>query len=136
MKKILVIVLAILLVIPFASCGSKSEDILSKVLDYAKEEELDWLDFSISYDDFEYVEEELSEYGIDGTVTMYAWVESDDFETQIYEFEDTSDAKKAQKIFEDDEWMEEKSSDGDYIVVRKGNIVVFGQEDMVEYITK
>ena len=52
----------------------------------------------------------------------------------IYAFEKKSDAKKAKECFETRDWQEDYDSIKMYGVVRKGKLVFFGTEDLIDTI--
>ena len=137
MKKIIIIALAVLLMLPLISCGSKSDKVIDKVCKYAEKENVDVFELEMLFKDFDWFEET---YDVDATPTMIVWaLVDDDARAEIYEFETSKEAKEAIKGIEDyikDADDEESDYYEDWIVVRKGNVVVAGTEEFVEYVTK
>ena len=118
MKKLAVIIMAILMIFALMSCGSSADDTFDKVINYAKSE-LDWFELEVSYDDFEYG------FDFDG-LAMTAWIDGDGYyEGGILEFENTDYAKDAYETIKGDyeEYYDE--------FVHNGKLVIFGSEEFV-----
>ena len=152
MKKILIIVLALLMVIPFASCDKKSDkendgdekessvvdNLWQNILDISNDE---WLSVELCSggEGLEWIEDELSEYGLDGKIEMYAWLETDGegfAEAMVLVFGESEDAKSAESKLNSDDMNDEWFSSESYKVVRKDNTVVCGDKSLVEKLTK
>ena len=142
MKLGLIALLAISMVVSMVSCAPSLDDIKDALKEWEDEggdygyEKYDKDDRKEMLEDLEDMDLDVDFKGdVEQIYEVYGEADGDDATMWIFAFEKLADAKTFAKNDLDDidnEWLSEYIEEYDVVLVRKGKIVFFGPQDMID----